>query len=133
MGVFSNIQRALDTQLATLSGLPAVAWPNAKYVPVIGTTFIRPTVLPASSSLYTLNEVRHNPGIYQVDIFTEVEKGLNASLTLADSIKALFETDRRLTAGSDTIFIKQVSLGKGERQDAWNHIYVEINFECYSV
>ncbi len=133
MGVFSNIQAALDTKLATLSGLPSVAWDNTKFIPTLGTTFLRPTLLPASSSLFTLNEVRRNPGIYQVDIFTEVEKGPSAGLALADSIKTLFEGARRLTAGADTIFIKQVSLGKGERQDAWNHTFVEINYECYSL
>jgi hypothetical protein len=133
MGSFSNIQRGLDTTLATLGGLPAVAWANVNYKPVLGTTYLRPSVLPASSTLMTLNEVRRNPGIYQVDIFTEAEKGLSAGLTLADSIKALFEAARRITSGSDTIFIKQISLGQGERQDSWNHIFVEINYECYSL
>ena len=132
MGVFSNIQAALDTQLATLSGLPAVAWPNVRYVPVLGTTYLRPTLLPSNSVLNTVAGMSKHPGIYQVDIFTEAEKGQGAGLTLADSIKTLFEASRRLTAGSDTIFIKSVSVGKGERQDAWNHIFVEINYECYS-
>lgn len=133
MGVFSNVQRALDTQLATLGGLPAVAWDNVRYKPVLGTTFLRPTVLPASSVLTTINDVKKNPGIYQVSIFTEAEKGMSAGLALADSIKALFETNRRLTAGSDTVFIMNINVGRGERQDAWNHIFVEINYECYSI
>jgi Bacteriophage related domain of unknown function len=132
MGVFSNIQRGLDTKLATLSGLPAVAWPNVKYTPTLGTTFLRPTVLPSSSDLVTLTDHRVNPGIYQVDIFCEAEKGLNAALTLADNIKTLFETSRRITSGSDTIFIKNVSVGRAERQDAWIRLFIEINYECYS-
>lgn len=133
MGVFSNVQRALDTQLATLSASPPVAWSNVKYTPVVGTSYLRPTILPANSELTTLTDHKRNPGVYQVDIFTEVEKGEGAGLTLADSIKSLFEGNRRLTAGSDIVFIKQISLGRGERQNAWNHIFVEIHYECYSI
>ncbi len=80
----------------------------------------------------TLNGTLKNPGIYQVDIFTPVGKGEGAALIIADRIKMHFEANRRLVANSDTIFILQVSLGKGERENAWNHIFVEVNYYCIS-
>lgn len=132
MGVFSNIQRSLDTHLNLLVNRPYVAWPNTKFTPVGDSSYIRPTLLPANSSLATLNDNHRNPGIYQVDIFVPLEKGLNSALTLADDIKAHFETSRQLTAGTDTVFIQNVSLGQLERQDAWFRVYIEINYICYS-
>lgn len=133
MGTFNNIQIALDTALAAVPSIPPVAWANTKYTPVAGTTFVRPTLLPATSVLKTLNEYKNYPGLYQIDIFTPLEKGEGAGLVVADAIKTYYEAHRRLVANSDTIFVKEVSLGKGERQDAWNHIYVEIKYDCYSL
>lgn len=132
MGVFSNIQRALDTHLNSLTDRPYVAWPNAKATPLNGSSYIRPTLLPANSDLYTLNDVNMNPGIYQIDIYAPLEKGLNSALTLADAIKDHFESNRRLTAGGDTVFIQNISLGSAERQDAWYRVFLEINYVCYS-
>ncbi len=132
MGVFSNIQTAMDTTLASTPSVPPIAWSNVEYTPTIGTTFVRPTLMPAGSQMATLNGTLKNPGIYQVDIFTPVGKGEGAALIIADRIKMHFEANRRLVANSDTIFILQVSLGKGERENAWNHIFVEVNYYCIS-
>ena len=132
MGVFSNIQNAMDTTLAAVSSVPPIAWSNVEYIPVQGTTFVRPTLMPAGSTMLTLNGTLRNPGIYQVDIFSPSGKGQGAALTVADNIKAHFESSRTITAGSDKIFILQVSLGKGERENAWDHIFVEVHYYCVS-
>lgn len=132
MGVFSNIQRALDTKLNTLANRPFIAWPNTKYAPTENTAFIRPTLLPVSSDLYTLNNEHRNPGIYQIDVFVPLEKGLNSALSLIDDIAEHFSSDRRLSAGTDTVFIQNISISPAERQEAWLRIYIEINYVCYS-
>lgn len=132
MNTFLNIQTALDKTLAAMAGLPSVSWANIRYVPVNGTSFLRPSLLPAASELYTLSDSNRNSGIYQIDIFTPVEKGMNAGLVLADDIKTHFESNRRISQGGNIVFIKAVSLGNSERQEAWNRIYVEINYECFS-
>lgn len=132
MGTFTNIQAALDTKLSTLSGLPAVCWPNTKYSPTENTTFLRPTLLSNTSELATLNSYHLHKGIYQIDIFVALEKGPAAMLTLQDSIKAHFENGRRLTAGSDIIYIQAISPGQGIRENAWFMGHVDINYICYS-
>jgi hypothetical protein len=132
MGVFKNIQAALDTKLATLSGIPAVKWPNTTYTPVSGTTFLRPTLLPNTSSLASLTAYQMHRGIYQIDIFVELEKGPSAMLALQDSIKNLFENGRSLTAGSDTIYIQAISPGQGRLEEAWFVGHIDINYICYS-
>lgn len=132
MGVLANIQAALDTKLNGLSGRPYIAWPNTKYNPTENTSYIRPTILPAASQLYTITDNHRNSGIYQIDIFTALEKGMAPALTLADNIKTYFESDRVLTAGSDQILIQNISMGTPERQDAWFRVYLEVNYICYS-
>lgn len=132
MGVFNNIQIAMDTTLAAVSSVPPIAWSNVEYIPIQGTTFVRPTLMPAGSQMATLNGTSRNPGIYQVDIFSPSGKGQGAALVVADAIKTKFESNRTITAGSNKIFILQVSLGKGERENAWDHIFVEVHYLCIS-
>lgn len=132
MSTFANIQAALDTRLSTLSGLPTVAWPNVATTPVEGTTYIRPTLLPASSELGGLTDNKVHRGIYQVDIFVQLEKGPAALLALQDSITTHFEADRDLTVSGTTVFILAVSPSRGLRVESWYMGFVEINYICYS-
>ncbi len=132
MGVFSNIQRALDKRLALLPNIPFVAWPNTKTAPGISQTYLRPTLLPAKSTLYTLNDENFNPGIYQIDIFTPLNLGVGAALDLADNIKSLYEQARTIVEGSDTIYIQEVSLIKGDRSDTYFMMSLDVSYICYS-
>ena len=132
MGVFSNIQRALDTRLNQLIDRPFIAWPNTKFAPTAGASYIRPTLIQAKSELYTLNDVHMNQGIYQIDIYVPLEKGLNSALSLMDAIAEHFEEERSLVVGDDTVHIQQITPGDSERQDAWYRVYLEINYLCYS-
>lgn len=132
MGLFSNIQIALDTTLATVPSVPPIAWSNVDYKSIIGTMFIRPTLLPANASMATLNGAQKNIGIYQIDIFSPINVARSTSLALADRIKSTFTSSRVITANSDKIWILQIDLGKGERQDAWDHIFVDIHYNCIS-
>ena len=132
MSTFLNIQRALDKRLAAMPNRPAIAWPNTKFTSQNETLYLRPTMLPAQSSLYTLNDVHRNPGIYQIDIFCALEKGVSAALTMADEIIDFFEEDRSLTAGVDTVYIQSCGVSAGERQESWYRVYVEIAYVCFS-
>lgn len=127
MAIFTNIQIALDSRLNTLTDKPDIAWPNVKYRPSKGTAFLRPTLLPAASSRYTLNNGDMHQGIYQVDIFVPLDVGLATVLDYADDIRSHFR-DQTLTAGGDKIYINYVSLGNYERVDSWFRVIVEINY-----
>jgi hypothetical protein len=131
MGVFTNIEAALHTRLATLSGSPAVAWPNTHYQPTENTTYIRPTILPANTILNTLAGMEEHKGIYQVDVYVPLEKGVSALNTLLDSIQSLFKSSKTLTA-TDIIFIQAVSRSPAVRDESWYVGFVEINYICYS-
>ncbi len=131
MGVFTNIEAALHTRLATLSGSPPVQWPNTRYQPVENTTYLRPTILPAATSLETLAGMEQHVGIYQVDVYVPLEKGVSALDTLLDSIQSLFKSSKTLTA-TDVVFVQAVSRSPAVRDEAWYTGFVEINYICYS-
>lgn len=132
MAVHTNIELALHTRLATLSGLPAVEWPNTAYTPTENTQFLRPTILPASSKLETLTGQEAHIGIYQVDVFVPLEKGVAALHTLLDGIATLFKSNKTMTAGGDTVFVQAVSRGRAQRQESWYVGFIEVNYLCYS-
>ncbi len=132
MGVFTNIEAALNTKLSTLGSLPPVQWPNVEYKPVQGTLFLRPTLLPASGDLFTLSGQYQHKGIYQVDIFCPINKGISALTGWLDAIQALFTATKTLTAGSDKIFIQSVSMGKTERQEGWFVGLITVQYICIS-
>ncbi len=131
MAVFTNIEVALHTRLATLSASPPVQWPNTRYQPIENTIYLRPTVLPASTTLNTLAGMEHHIGIYQVDVFVPLEKGISTLDSWLDAIQSLFKSNKTLTA-TDVVFVQAVSRSPAVRDEAWYTGFVEINYICYS-
>lgn len=132
MGIFSNIENALNTRLATVPALPTVQWPNTKYQPIENTSFIRPSVLPASTNLETLNGGEAFGGIYQVDVFAPSEKGVNNINKILDDIADTFRSNKSLVVDTTTVYIQAISKGIAEREEAWFHSFIQINFICHS-
>lgn len=95
---YSTIQNLLDTQLATVTGLPTLYKENTRNELKTGVAFSRSTLLPAETlalSSHT-NEVN---GLYQVDIFYPQDKGADAAGAVADSVVAAFARGLVLTDG----------------------------------
>lgn len=136
MGVYTNIQAALDTQLNTISGSPSIAWPNTAYTPTHGTLYLEPFLLPIPSNLETLNDERRYAGIYQVNVLVPLEKG-TATLNLwLDRIHDLFPASTSLSSGGDTIYIQNIDRGPVVRDTDDEREYyrgsIDINFIVYS-
>lgn len=129
MGILLNIQSALDTKLNTLSPAVSTAWPNTKFNPTENTNWIRPTLLPARAVPVSLPGAIYHRGIYQIDIFVPLEKGVGALLTIADNIYTLFK-GAELTKGSNKINIDAVGRGTTQRENAWLHGIIEIQYRC---
>ena len=127
MAIYTNIQIALDSRLNTLTDKPDIAWPNVKYRPTKNSAFLRPTLLPAASERYTLNDGGKHQGIYQIDVFVPLDTGLATALDYADDIRNHFR-DQTLTAGGDKIYISFISMGNYDRVDSWFRVIVEVNY-----
>jgi hypothetical protein len=131
MSLNNNIQNALTQQLSQVSGLPTIAYANAGFEPTKGVDYVRPALLPAKSELFTL-EVGKHQGIYQVDLYTSLNKGTAPLLLLADSIRDKFLSERRLTSDTDVIYIQEISISPAQRVEGWWSCYVEINYICFN-
>ena len=129
MGVFNDIQNALTNELAGISGLPTIYNENVEDTHVRGTSYLRPTNLPAKSELFTLNNESWHPGIYQVDIFTPIKKGTAPALLIADAIAEHFKR-LSLTSGSTIVHVQEISISQARRVESWWNCYVEINYFC---
>jgi len=129
MSVFTDIENALNTKLNAVSGLPHIVWPNSTEIPVQSESWVRPTLIPASSQLYTLNNGDMHQGIYQVDIFVPLKIGTALVDSYADLIRDSFRR-QTLVKNSNNVFIQQVSISRQQRIEAWWSCYVEVSYLC---
>jgi len=130
MGVFTDIQKALEVKLASISGAPAIVWENTKYTPSMGTKYWRPTLLPAASQLASVDALQKHQGIYQVDIFVTPEKGPKLLIDELDKIYAAFNTTLSLTSGSTRVDILGVGRGSGRNEGAWYTGFIGMYYMC---
>lgn len=129
MSVFNNIQNALNVQLNSLAGLPEIFWPNEQHEPTQGNNWVRPTLLPSRSDLFTINNENLHQGIYQIDVYVELKTGTAELLLLADAIRDGFNRES-LTSSGTVIHIQQISISPAQRVESWWHCYVEVNYLC---
>lgn len=129
--MFKDIKIALETRLSTLSGSTPIAYENVRYKPVLGTMYIRPTLLYASSTLLDLNNVQENPGIFQVDVLYPSNVGMINLLTKMDDIEDHFK-GQVLTSGAVKVYISSISANRFVQSDGWIVGTVQINFKSYN-
>lgn len=132
MGVFSDIQAALDTQLSTTSGLPTVAWENVHFTPTEGTPFVRPTLIAGDSTLNTMSRKQMNVGIYQIDLFYPTSNGPGTLLTMLDNIYDHFKSGAVLTVNTTEVIIRQIGRTRIDRDGSWSIGSVEVTFHSYA-
>jgi len=102
MTAFVDISTALDERLDAMAGKPSVSWENRTFTPVIGETYIRPTLLPGETVPDTIGSAGSdlNVGIYQIDIFSEACKGKKALIEMMDKIALQFKHGTKLTSNA---------------------------------
>jgi hypothetical protein len=134
MSEFTNISAALDKHLSEMAGLPDVAWENKDYEPTQGTSYLRPTILPAETfqaSLGTNGQDEHT-GIYQVDVMVEAGKGKKAGYALADLVADQFARGTDLVYSGVTVTIRQTSRQTGATDNGWFVVPVEIDYQSFT-
>lgn len=131
MARIADTQQALETWLSLMPGLPQVAWPNIEFEPTLGTTYLRPIVLPGRSETHNIIDEQLNPGIFQVDIYTPAGNGSGESLDLADAIYDHFAR-QDLSTGTLCLYINQIEVNTAQRIDAWHVLSVSIYYNSYS-
>lgn len=130
MTIFNDIQAALDTQLATITGTP-IAYPNVPYTPQAGTTYLRASFLPGDTIQASLGASGQDEtnGIYQVDIVAPRGSGRPSEV---DTVADTFKRGTVLTYNSQSLRVRSVSMGPAILDDEWYFIPMSIDFQIYT-
>ena len=110
---FSDTLSALSQRLATSPSIPTIFWGSVREKRVRGTSFVRPTFSPTSSSAFHFdNGAQENIGIYTVSCFSKVGEGEGPLLAIVDGIVEHFKESVTLTQGSTEVYITNVGIGE---------------------
>lgn len=135
MSKFKNIRTGLDYTLSQMSGGTPISWYNLNYIPVLGTMYLRPTQMPGKSvHLEITDGTQNNPGIYQIDVFGALNKGVGPVLDKIDQLSDYFKAFGNITSGNNIIYIQSISTTPMTVLDnTWIKSGIQINYTCYSV
>lgn len=136
MSAFKDISIALNNRVAAYASANTrqVAYEGIEYTSVIGTPFIRPTVLPVSSVQANLGKSGQelHEGIFQIDVFWPTNQAKALPLGEADKIANYFTRGLTLTHNGVNVRIGTASIGAANRDNAWLQIPVLINFHSFT-
>ena len=96
---YTTIQKALDTQLSIVAGIPTFTEENARFKPSATTPFTRSTLLPAQTVVESIgvHGIDRVNGLYQVDLYYPADQGYTTANTMADLVIAAFPKALQLT------------------------------------
>ena len=134
MAVFTDIQKALEILVNSISGKPSkIVWDNTKpYTPVIGTKFWRVQNFPADSTYITADGLTANPGILQIDVFTPRDKAASSMFNDLDKLEEKFRATSKVTQGNSKITFRAPSRANMQHEPAWFHGAIKIEYICYN-
>ena len=131
MGIYHDVQSALEVKLATLSPAVQTFPTNIESTPVLSTSYITHTMLYADTVGGTIDGKDIYPGILQLDIYTKLSKGVGPNLVIQDNLRTLFN-NVLLTKNSTYIRVDKIALGPLNKQDAWCRGVLEIHFTAWN-
>jgi len=105
----------------------AVAWPGVRYAPVVGTPFVRFSMIPGESVQVSMagagNRGWRHTGIVIVQVFRPCYEGEKTALTWAENVAAIF---RGKTISG--IVLKAPTVETIGNQGDWHQVNVTIPF-----
>jgi hypothetical protein len=128
--IFNDVQAALDTKLATITGT-SIAFPNVPYKPQAGTTYLRASFLPAETVQASMgaNGKDETNGIYQIDVV--VPRGTGRP-QLIDTVADLFKRGTVLSYNSISVRVRSVSMSPAILDEEWYFVPISVNFQSYT-
>lgn len=134
MGIFNDIQNALNNKLSSIPLIPKIFYSNVdtddnRAIPTHGIPYLRPTLMPANSTVASLDGKDYHRGIYQIDIYTQLKKGSAPILIIADQIRTAFK-NADLVSNSNIIHITSISISNQRRDESFWTCHVQINYFC---
>ena len=129
-----KIRSILEVRLASISGVPEIAWENVEYSPTTGQSFLRPTFVPTlrRPAVRGINPSMRYQGIFTISCVVPEGNGPGAADALADLIIENFEATTDLTDGSRYVTIDYAERQQGNLQSPWYSVPVDIGWYCYA-
>lgn len=122
-----EVTAALDGHLATMSGLPDVAWHNISFEPDSSAIHLQVSMLPADGTLYSITHQQDTPGIYQVSVAAPVGDGPGAAQEMADKVRDHFASNRLING----VHIEAINFGPAQIEEQWYIIPVSIDWRYF--
>lgn len=133
MPIVNDIRATLDTALAAVSGLPAIAFENAPFEQLAGTPHLRVGFFVTSRrpAVRGPNPQHRYQGIYQVTVAVPSDTGTGAALEYADLIMTEFDGSSDIS-GTPTVSIEYAELGTQVFSEPFFLVPVQIAWYVYA-
>lgn len=137
--IYRDIRAALETQLAAVSGIPAISHENVSFDRTNGTSYVETFFVPQSRrpAVRGLNPQQRYGGVFTVVCYAAEGNGPGAADELADKVLEAFEatTDVSYTNTQGETFV--VSIDYAEREGGgldtpFYYVPVNIGFYIYN-
>lgn len=132
--LYQDIRGMLQSRLASVPGVPAIAYEGIPYTPVPGTPFCEPTFLPANGRPATMGDghlVRHE-GSFEVVLAYPTGSGTGTGEAMADTIKSYFKASDVLTLNGNNLRFRYAERRPVIEQTDWYRVPVSIGWYTFS-
>ena len=128
-----KISAALSSRLNTLTDAPPIAFENVPFTPVEGTTWLRESYLPATSSTVGMEPGGSTDfiGVYQVSIYAPLDDYKFESHQLIVWFTAHFTRGTMLVFEGQSVVVEQVNVAQGLASGGWWLMPVSVNWRAF--
>lgn len=135
MSLHQSIRTALETHLAAMTDVPAIAWEDVQFEPPSAASWLRVTLAPASTDVNSLYDVLclEDRGLLLVDAFVPENQGPSASDALGDAVRSHFKPGTNLISGGVTVRCQTVRREAGRASPPWRMVPIAIGYTVLSL
>jgi Bacteriophage related domain of unknown function len=115
MTKLKDIPKSLESHLATMVGLPEVAWPNIDFDFEVDKLYVRPQVAISRTTPIGVGDDDGDllQGMYQVDVFSPKGEGVRRGLDLAQNIADHFPKGLELSTSDGIVRMSNSDIQSG--------------------
>ena len=134
MPIMNDIRATLDTALASVSGLPDIAFENAPFDQVAGTPHLRTGLFLTSRrpAVRGPNPQHRYQGLYQVTVAVPTDRGTGEAFDYADLIMTEFDGSSDIIGADVTVSIEYAELGGQVFDEPFFLLPVQVAWYIYS-
>jgi len=136
---YDKILAALESRLASIEGVPAIAYENVNYSPTVGTPFLRTRFVPIDRRTPFYGQMPNGKpfmqryvGLFQVVLNYPEGQGQKPTNTMANLICDRFEATTDIQFQDIAITINRTERMRGFPESPWFKTPVNIHWTCFT-